>query len=47
MCAGVFMNVSVQEYCAHNLIVSCGKVYYSNTIIITKLMWTLILKHKS
>jgi hypothetical protein len=35
------------EYCAHNL-TWCCKVYYSNTILITILMWTLIiLDHKS
>jgi hypothetical protein len=40
---GVIMNISVQEHRAiNNEIFWCGKVYYSNTIIITILMYTFI-----
>jgi len=40
---GVFMNGLVQEpYALKNQIFWCGKVYYSDTIIITVLMQTLI-----
>jgi len=42
----VFKNVLKQELCAlNNEIFWCGKVYYSNTIIITIRMWTLIPNH--
>jgi len=40
---GVFMNGLVPEpYALKSQIFLCGKVYYSNTIIITVLMQTLI-----
>jgi len=35
---GVLMNVSVWEYRALNNQIYCGKIYYSNTIIINILM---------
>ena len=36
---GVLMNVSLQEHRAvNNQIFLCGKVYYSNTVIVTVLM---------
>ena len=39
---GVFMNVLVREHRALNQIFRYGKVYYSNPIIVTILMETLL-----
>jgi hypothetical protein len=42
-CAAVFMNVVMRECCTfHSYVFGCGKVFYSNSIVITDFVWTLV-----